>query len=312
MKCVICKVEKGRNNSLLKHLREDHKNLDNEIDKIKLSNQIRELESGVDLKCEFCHTTFKRKDNLRFHVENSCKKNIVGQVEKLLQYASHEEICKIHDLVSKMKKNPPEEERKQQSTIYNQNANTHIEGNNNKVDIRNNNIINNINQTDRSPLIENVELFDEFKESLGSVSGGEYAALRSYDMNQRYEAFLKLFEFLHFNVNIPENHNIYVPNKKIEDYMVLIKDKWTRTRDPKYLENLFRLTWDFYIKVIEDMVDKGIIADDSIDYELLKAEVKNNPRLSPKLSKDMLYLGYRFKDIVQNSKTKFDLNRALF
>lgn len=144
--------------------------------KITCGAGIKEIiEIPVEIICEYCNKIFASKHNLKVHLKDRCKqKNRVKD-----------------DEIKRLK----EELKNTKSTVINNTTN-----NDNSVNSTTNNITNII-------IVNNYE-----DTSLEKLTDKEFNKLIK-NSEEAYKIIPNLIKQLHFNGEIPENHNVYLSNK---------------------------------------------------------------------------------------------------
>lgn len=325
LKCYICNIEKNRSNTMLRHLENDHPDLSDPTKEKKRLNQIKEIKYRNENRCHFCDLTFKRKDNLKYHIDNSCKQNLAGKVEKIMMNADIENFTRTFDKMVEMRSKyypnevvnvtPINQKVDKIENSNNTNTQIHVDGDNNNVNVQNvdnhvdNTIINNITHTNIEPLKDNIELYQEFKQRLGEIVGGTYHLSQKYDINKRNDAIIKLIEFINFNENYPENHNFYVPNRKLQDYVIFYKNKWNRTADTKEIDEVIDNIKDGFYKSIQKMIDDDKIGECEINLKKLKDGL--DQKSTKEFFEKVFMKAYEHKDMIKDTRAKQEIEQAI-
>lgn len=213
----------------------------------------------AEFKCERCLCVFDRKFNLVRHQNRKiqCKsvvlqKDDIPDMQFFVDKIKHmeNEITKIkhmEDEITKMKKTINQQKNiinKQNKTI-----NKHNVDNSKNVVNNVNNSKNVVNNVDNSTNVVNVMAFG--KEDISFISDEKYKSL----MNRGYAAPSAMTEHVHFNKDKPENHNIYVSNKKDKKYInVFDGEKWNVRMTKDVIEEL-KLNASELIKAKIDLLD---------------------------------------------------------
>lgn len=141
---------------------------------------------NIEWKCECCGKIFTRKDNLNRHLKDYCRRVKNNEIQKEIEDCK-EQIKELKDII------------KQKDTTEN------------KI-IFNNNI--NINQ--------NINIIAFGKEDLQMISDDIYKKI----LNRGFRAVPTLIEHVHFNKNLPQNHNVYISNIRGKYAMLFDGNDW--------------------------------------------------------------------------------------
>ena len=162
------------------------------------------VEIPIDIICEFCNKTFSTKAHLKDHIKKRCKqKDTMKDAIKIKEQAE-----KIKELEMQLKE--------RQTTIINNTNNTN-NTNNNTNNTTNNNCGNTYNI-----MVNNYE-----NTSLEKVTDAIINKLIN-DTDEVYQIIPRFIKEVHFNPNIPENHNVYISSKdRSNKYIILLRhDQW--------------------------------------------------------------------------------------
>jgi hypothetical protein len=207
-KCEKCEKVFKFNSLFIKHQNkkrtcmnnDDYLNKINDIN-IMIENKMKEsLESNIT--CLFCNKDFLNKGNLSKHLRNNCsnirelhdKKNKLIENEKFLKQEN--ELKKMRNDIAKLLKN--------------QMKNINITNN-----VTN---INNINNNNK--LVININSLG--KEDLSHITVEDY---KRY-LTGFFPGFIKFIEKIHFDENMPSNHNICITNLKSNNLFVYNDNEW--------------------------------------------------------------------------------------
>jgi hypothetical protein len=145
--------------------------------------------------CEYCDSTFTRKDNLNKHLRNRCHKKT--NLEK-----------KLEDMKNKYEEKIEKYER-DQKLLYN-----HIDK-----------LLEKVGDTN---ITQNIVLNCYGKEDLSHIPTSKWSSL----LKLPYVMIPKMIQEVHFNKNCPQNNNICIPNKK-EPYVKIFTDNRWHLADKK-------------------------------------------------------------------------------
>jgi len=140
------------------------------------------IEVPTEYKCQFCNKNFSIKRNLDYHIENSCKKR---------NAIKDEEIKELRNKIRELEQKP---------TIINITDNS-INNNNNTTNIY---VVNNYEKTSLEKITD--KLFNKV------LKGAE----------SPYQIIPRMVKEIHFNPNLPENHNICLMNKNYNNKHIYV------------------------------------------------------------------------------------------
>ena len=239
--CNICKKEfkykylltkhesRKRNCGNIEEIIENYTEKINEINKEILEKT--ELSLNKKMECLFCNKIFANKTNIKRHIDNNCniKLELINEKLKL-----ENEINIINE------KNKTREHENQIQELRNtilkmlkkQSANININNNSNKI--TNNNLVVNINAFGN--------------ENLSHITKNDY---KKY-LSGLFSGFIKFIEKVHFDENMPENHNICITNLKSK-YICVYDDcgKWIAKDKNETIDRFIDKKYNFekfYIK----------------------------------------------------------------
>ena len=193
---------------------------------------------NTDNDCIYCGKTFKRKDNLKRHMESYCK--IMKSQMTSLESEKSALISKTVALELKTTELEKKVEQLNQDLI-------------NKPQQINNTINNQTNTINT----QNIKINNYGKENLDFLTVSGVNKL----IDAPYTSIPNLIRSIHYNPEHPENNNMKITNKREPYIKVLDGDKW-------HMDNKKR--------VIEDLIDKGKLILDKFRDEELHSEFKNN------------------------------------
>ena len=146
-------------------------------------------------QCEYCNSTFTRKDNLTKHLKNRCQNKT--NLEKKLEEMKNEYEEKI------------EKYERDQKLLYN-----HIDK-----------LLEKVGDTN---ITQNIVLNGYGKEDLSHIQPTKWSSL----LKLPYVMIPKMIQEVHFSKNCPQNNNICIPNKK-EPYVKIFTDNRWHLADKK-------------------------------------------------------------------------------
>lgn len=173
-----------------------------------------ELEGGLNIikkikpKCEYCNKFYSTKYNLNKHFKICKSKLLYEKTQSELQMKYN---CLMNEI----------------EILKKEKSNHIINNTENNITINstiNNNTQNNINIT-VNPFGN--EIYD-------------YLSDKSYRcaINSRIGGIVKLIKDINFNTAYPQNHNVYIPNKKDKYAMIYNGNKWILNKKDDVIDNL--------------------------------------------------------------------------
>ncbi len=239
--------------------------------------------------CLFCNKTFLNKTNMTRHIDKSCvkkkellkeqniildeKNNIIIEKNKLIEEKKEQEMMnEIKQLRSDMAKLL----EKQLKPIQN---------------ITNNTTNNTINQTNNVIMINNFG-----NEDLSHITLQDY---KQY-LNTYFKGFIKYIEKVHFDDNVPENHNICITNLKSKDIKVYEGDKWVAKPKTDVIDKLLRKKLNTLIDKCEELEETDQINDKVVD-KFAEFQINYMDDSAKKTTKnDVVLMIYNNKDKVKD------------
>jgi uncharacterized C2H2 Zn-finger protein len=169
-------------------------------------------------KCPYCSKLFTRPYNLTVHLNGRCKvkKQQDNEKENLLQKLIAE-MSEMKRIISKL-----ESENKK----YIQNNSTKIGSQQNtKIDSQQNIQINNMN---------NIKLLAFGKEDMSYLVDEVYKKI----LNKGFKSVPTFVQYLHFNKDKPQNHNVYISNIQTNYALVYDGEDWKLKERDDVLQQL--------------------------------------------------------------------------
>lgn len=207
--------------------------------------------------CMYCNLTFARKDNLTKHIKKSCKvkkledekkQNIFNNLVEKENNKLHEEIIavnkKVEEIVEVINKKNEEEKIRNKEFELEKKRNKELEAKNkelekkindilkkNSPNITNNTQINNINNINITPY--KINPFG--KECFDKLDKKDVLKIMTDIRNNGKFCFNKLIDLIHFNIKIPENHNIYMGDYNRGKFMFFDGTSWNLNQNEEYV-----------------------------------------------------------------------------
>jgi hypothetical protein len=249
----------------------------------------------IKTNCLFCNKIFKTKGNLNRHINTSCiEKNQIINEENILQ----EELNKLEE-----EKNILEKDNKEQNKIIEQEKERKRDEENKELKAMIEKLLerqpiqpiqnitnNNINQTNNVIMINNFG-----NENLSHITLQDY---KKY-FSTYFKGFLNFIEKVHFDENMPENHNICLTNLKSKDIKVYEGDKWIAKPKTDVIDKFLRKKLNTLIDKCEELEETDQIADKVVDKF---SEFQNNymdDKAKKNTKDDVILMIYNNKDKVK-------------
>jgi hypothetical protein len=259
-----------------------------------LSNDLIK-EKLLDLTCAYCDKKFTRKDAVIRHMKNFCVqvKKIENEKDVIMQKLLDKMIVIEKQNESLQKEIKEIKNNNSTSTNTNNTSNT---SNTNINNINNGNINNGIvNNIDNK---QNIILVGYNKEDLSKIDIQKFVKL----LKRGFQAPIELTKAVHFNPELPEYHNIYIP-KMNEKYALCYTNNYWKVFDKDELaEDIYENKrayiidkWEDFADQLTDMQKKALKrwlqSNDDKDIKILKDDIKKvlyeNRHLAIKAKKNM-------------------------
>jgi hypothetical protein len=210
--CSVCNYKSHQRESVIRHFNR----------KKSCGSGTKEIiEIRDSIKCDNCSKTFVSRKTLIRHMNYYCTEhNVAKKIEELE--------TKIKDL-----------EREKDANTNNIESSMNIGNNNisNSHNTVNNNTVNNISHTVNNITVNNVIVLNNYEDTdLSKLTDKVmYSLIKNSEANQ---LIIKLFEKLHFNKDIPENHNIYISNIRNKYIKVFRNGRWELMNRETEIDNI--------------------------------------------------------------------------
>ncbi len=268
--------------------------------------------------CSYCSKYFFNGANLNKHIRNSCKVKKLEDEKKENIFNSLIEKEKINNLLNMYEKqnNIIEEIKKNNKELKknNEELNKKNEELNKKIEeIVKKNTGNTQNITNNIQIINNnsYKINPFGKESYDKLNKKDILKIMTDIKNNGKHCFNKLIDLIHFNINIPENQNIYMGDYNRGKFMVHDGTNWNLSQNEEFIifqvlehvrklyfskiddeefekkfendknfRNEFNTTFKKYYDYVFDEIDDAYLSNQElqkkIDFkELMNNEVKN-------------------------------------
>jgi hypothetical protein len=234
-------------------------------------------------QCQYCNRIFTRMSSLNVHIKDRCKvkREQENQKEELFKELV-QEMRKQNDEIKEMK----EEIKKLKTENYNyKQVNQTIITQTNNIQNQQNIQINN----------NNVKILSFGKEDISHITDDVYKRILKKGMG----SIPSLIEYIHFNKNKPENHNVYISNIRSNYAMIYEEVNWKLKDQREVLETLFDK-----IDILEEKFDEFLKDLSEPTVELLKEifEGKNETPINNEIKKRIKLLLYNKKELPEKTR----------
>jgi len=307
--CIFCKKTFDYLSSFNRHNNKKNKCdtlVDYESMSTTLNNKINEVEIKItninneitdktanslvsDNTCQFCNKTYVSKGNLARHIENTCheRNKLRKKKEQFLN-----ELCEYNSKknIYGAKKNEKDKEKliEEIKKIINS-ENSQISQN----------IINNITNNNNNNITNNLVVINSFgNEDLSHITITKY---KTY-LNTFFKGFRNFIEQVHFNENVPANHNICITNLRSKEIKVYENNKWIVKNKSEVIDRLLHKKINILIDKCEELEDKNEISQDIIDNFAEFQENFSNKDAKKTTKDDIIMMIYNNKNKILNTK----------
>ncbi len=247
----------------------------NDIDD-EINNKIEESLKLITT-CLFCNKIFSNKANTRRHIMDYCKNK-----SELLN-KKNAIIIEKNTIIDNKKNQDKDEEIKELKNM----VSTLIE----KQTVQN--ITNNITNNN---ITNNVIMINSFgKEDLSHITLQDY---KQY-LNTYFKGFINFIEKVHFDDNVPENHNICITNLKSKDIKVYDNGKWVAKPKTDIIDKFLRKKLNILIDKCEELEETDQITEKVVD-KFSEFQINYTDDKAKKTTKDdIILMMYNNKDKIK-------------
>ncbi len=252
--CQKCNKSFKFNYLLVKHLnnKKPCDRIDNVIKSIDkkieiIDNKLNEkYENNLEYLCNYCNNNYNNKSNLNRHLKSYCKvkntlieekNNLIIEKNKIIK--SQEEHNK-DDIINALIKENEELKTK----------------NNQKETNINNGTINNINNN-----TINININSFGNENLSHLTTNDFKKM----LTSHFKGLKLCIEKIHFNDDMPENHNIYLAGPTSKYIRVYENNKWTLKQRDDIVDKLISSKYTLLNDKCEELEEQGLITDKVVD-----------------------------------------------
>lgn len=271
----------------------------------------------ANIICEKCDMTFKRRENLEYHIKNqSCKvRNFACQycdkpfTSSNNMYRHMKYSCKIKKEQEQMKSellNRIAYLEEEVQRLNKENTNSHR--NSDQSNITNNNSVNINNGIIANNSTINV-LVAYGKENMDRIDRSDLIK----GFKKGFDSTLTLIDAIHFNPKYPEYHNIYISNMKNQYAMIYDGTKWDLVLKDELIDRLYNNKRDYIEANLDDFA--GMLSKSQLNAIHRWLNVDEDHKYVKKIKIEIKLLLYNKRDMVmnnncikQNSQLDYDTN----
>ena len=256
-----------------------------------------------NLKCNYCNKVYTRIDNLNRHLTKFCKvkKDIDNQKEIIYQQLLEQMKLQNKKMEKIIKENKKLQNQITFNNYQNNNKNTYNINNNNINNTQNINqgIINNINRN-------NIKIVAFGNEDLESIREDVIKSL----LHKGFQSVNKTIEYVHFNKNKPENHNVYISNMKDLYAMIFDGEYWNLRDKKEIIDQLFEDKQMFLNEKFQEFIDNL----DPITKKKFKRfyNLQDDTELIENLKKDVRLILYNKRKIPMETKNMLEKTKSMY
>jgi hypothetical protein len=236
-----------------------------------------------ELVCNYCCKEFSRKDNLTRHIDGYCK------VKKANDAKMEEMMTMLIELKESNKKIVAENNQNKEKI-----AKLEVDNTKYKKIV---NTQNNINQQTNNITFK-INAYGT--EDTSKITVNEYKRILCRGMNSTPA----LVEKLHFNKNIPENHNVYISNLR-DEYVLMFDGKIWRLKDrDDALQQLYEDKSDILETKFEDLIER--LDEPTIKMFKRFLKIKDDDEKIRVIKKELKKVLYENREMAMNTRKNGD------
>ena len=284
IQCKICKKEFKYKYLLIKH--ESRKKMCGKIDDLiqNYDEKIAEITEDVNDKvnrtlenpnkpiCLFCNKKFLNRTNIKRHLDNSCliKKDLCDNVNVLTQeknkFIEQQRIQQHNNEMKELRSNIAKLLKKKTEHI----------------NITNNKTINN-------NLVVNINSFGN--ENLSHITTNDYKKF----LSGFFPGFIKFIEKIHFDDNVPENHNISITNLKSKYMYIYDNGKWAVTERNELIDKFIAKKYNMLADKCDELEEKKEIDEKVLNKFMRFSENYKDAEAKKNTKHDIMLMIYNNK-----------------
>jgi hypothetical protein len=271
--------------------RSNNDKLSNNDKRSNVATLINEIDtkSITENKCVYCGREYSRKDSLQRHIEKTCKNK--QKIDDNQDIIFNKLIKKVDDLQNKMTSD---------NTIINESNNNKNEYNYKAETINNtknisNNTLNNIQNNIQNN--QHINLVSFGKEDMSFITD----AVCKYMIDRGFKSIPRLVEFVHFNRNHPEYHNIFISHFREKYVWINYNRKWKLQDRDETIEQLIDDKKDFLTEKFHNLKEE--LNPSSIKKFNRFLDQQDEDSVIQSLKKDVKLILYNGRDMARETRS---------
>lgn len=238
--------------------------------------------------CKYCNKLYSRIDSLERHI-TVCKTRKEQEKKAENELKSNPFMMKIiNDKCKDMEEKHKKLLQKELLKLREEFAKSRAEKADNAKNI---NIGGNLNNNIQNNIHNEIKIIAYGKEDTSYITDNEYELL----INKGFKSVPNLVEYIHFNINKPENQNIYISNMRDNYVLVYDGEQWQMREREDILQDIIDNKTDILNEKFDELIDKL----DEITIKRFKKFLneKDNDNVSSQLKKDLKLILYNKKKV---------------
>jgi len=234
----------------------------------------------IEIQCNYCHNIFSRQDALIRHLNSRCKvKSRLDEGKETMLNEMVELKKKFNDLEELTKAYLQENIKYKQLVETQNNTNIQTQNNTNIQTQNNTQNIMSFGKEDTSCIPENI-----VKKSL----------------NMGFLSTINFIEHLHFDVNRPEYHNIYMSNMRNDNILIYDGNDWILKSKKDILDQLYYRNTDTLETKFQELINE--LPPDTIKKFGKFIEEKDDDEVINNIKNELKLLIYNKRGIVEKTR----------
>ena len=237
-KCARCLKDFDLKSDYTRHINRKFQCQESAANCSKAAAKCSKIEESNDdsIKCNYCGREFTRISSLNVHIRARCKvkKENDNKMEEMMTILIElkESNKEIKEKMTKL-----EEENTKYKKIINNTQNNNTQNSNNNIETQNN-------------ITFKINAYGH--EDTSKITINDYKKILGRGMN----SVPVLVEKLHFNENLPENHNVYISNLR-DEYVLMYDGKiWRLNNRDEALQQLYEDKSDILETKFEELIER--------------------------------------------------------
>lgn len=242
------------------------------------------------IKCKKCNRYFTLLSDLQKHQnkKNPCDKKIILKCK-----ICNKQYITLRNYNKHIKSHPEINNISNTNKINNDQQTINIMNNSHNTTNITNNVVNNINIT--------INKFG--KEDVQHITDEVLVKI----LNDGYKSFNNLIKEIHFNKDVPQNHNVYIPNINKKNALIFDGERWILLSKNKILDDL--------IDNNDTIITNNDVRDKMTSYAINRLNRFINDYNDPdkiddikkNIKNDIEMILYNYRDVVENTRKNIKL-----